>query len=327
VALAAALVATAGGCTSKNNDSTSQSKPDKVVYITSFGNFGRDAYVWVAKDKGYFKDANIDVEIQPGTGTNNVQNVAAGKAQFSVVDFTGAVLQISNAKAPLGIQAVAAIQQNSMAAVMALNSSGISQPKDLEGKTIADSPGSVVQMLFPTYAKLAGVDSSKVKFVSGSAQQLPQLLANGTVNAIDQFVVGQPTVQAVAGKPITVLAYSKYIGDLYGNALWTSTSLIAKNPGLVKRFRDALLKGLNDSLADPDGAGKILAKNVPTANATSAAAELRLMKGYVEGTGPVGEITSDRVARMVAILQGAGAISKPIDPNTLVDFDLVPNQS
>ena len=37
-----------------------------MTYLTSFGNFGRDSYAWVAKEKGFFKDAGFDVEIKPG---------------------------------------------------------------------------------------------------------------------------------------------------------------------------------------------------------------------------------------------------------------------
>ncbi|GAA5187157.1 ABC transporter substrate-binding protein [Rugosimonospora acidiphila] len=329
-ALAMLLVAAVAGCSSKSDDTASQAKtPDKVVYITGFGSFGRDAYIWVAKQKGYFKAANIDVQIEPGNGSNNERELAAGKAQFSAIDLSAAILQISKAPSPLGIRAIAAIQQNSMSAIMALPGSGIARPQDLAGKTIAVTPGGVEELLFPNYAKLAGFDGSKVKFVSSSAAQLPQMLATSQVNAISQFVVGQPTVQAVVkSKSLTVLPYSDYIKDLYGNALFTTTSLIKSNPDLVKRFRDALLKGLNDSLADPDGAGKILQQNVPTANATSAAAELSLMKQYVQGTAgaTVGGLTPDRVGQMVDTLHDAGAIQKTVDADTIVDFDLVPKQ-
>jgi NitT/TauT family transport system substrate-binding protein len=325
VALAAALVAS--GCTgAEDSNDNSNKAPDKVTYITSFGNFGRDAYVWVAKQKGYFKDAGIDVTIEPGTGTTNVQLVASGKAQFTAVDFSGAILQVTKATSPLNIRAVGAIQQHSMAAIMALGGTGITAPKDLANKTVADTPGSVVKLLFPTYAKLAGVDSSKVTFITGQAPQLPQMLAGGQVQAIGQFVIGKPTVSAVAGgKDVVVLPYSDFISDLYGNALWTTKSLIESKPDLVKRFRDALLRGLVDALNDPAGAGKTLAAAVPTAKAEAAAAELTLMKSYVEpvpNNGTVGSIDDGRVARMVAILQASGAIPRAVDPNELVDFSM-----
>lgn len=327
-ALAVALIVL-GACSSGSDDPTGNAgkAPDKVTYITSFGQFGRDSYIWMAIEKGYFKDANIDVTVVPGKGTNNVKDVASNKAQFTAVDLTGALLQVDKATSPLGIVAVAAIQQNAMAAVFVPADSNITKPSDLAGKNIADTPGSTVELLFPTYAKLAGFDSSGVKFTVGQAQNLPSMLASGQVDAVDQFVVGQPTVEKMTGKKIRVFPYSDYMSDLYGNALWTNQETLTKNPDLVKRFRDALLKGLRDAVNDPQGAAQALAKHVPGTNVDAAAAELTIMKSYtltVPNGGAFGTLDKDRVARGIAVLQGAGALSKAIDPASVIDFDMVP---
>jgi len=53
----------------------------KVNYLTSFSTFGRDAYVYVAQELGYFKEAGLDVSINPGSGTGSVmQLISAGTA-------------------------------------------------------------------------------------------------------------------------------------------------------------------------------------------------------------------------------------------------------
>jgi len=328
VATVALVTSSACSGSDEPTDERSTGEVTKVTYITSFGNFGRDSYVWVAKEKGYFRDAGIDVTIQPGQGTTGVTQVAAakGEAMFAVVDFPGALLQIDKATAPLDIRAVGVVQQLSLSAIMALADRGITSPKDLEGKTVADAPGSVVRLLFPAYAKLADIDASKVKFINGNPQTLPRDLASGQVDAIGQFVVGEPAVTSVAaGKKITVLPYSTYVTHLYGNALWTTQDLIKSDPDLVRDFRKALFKGLAYSLEHPDEAGQILAKNVPAVKAEPAAAELKLMKPYVEqvpGGGAVNSINAERVARMIGVLQSVGAISKSYSPNDLVDFSL-----
>ena len=62
---------------------------EKVEYLTSFNTFGRDAYAYVALEKGYFKDAGFDVSIKPGSGTVDVMKlVASGQADFGIGDFT-----------------------------------------------------------------------------------------------------------------------------------------------------------------------------------------------------------------------------------------------
>ncbi len=329
-ALATAL-ALATGCSSSDSSDAAKNSDgkvlEKVTYLTSFGNFGRDSYAWVAKDKGFFKDAGFDVEIKPGNGTGgNLQTIAAGQAQFTPVDLTGFMLARGDGKFE-DVTVVSAIQQRTMAAIVSLDGNGISTPKDLEGKKLADTPGSVVRNLFPTYAKLAGVDAAKVQWVNGDAQTLMSTLASGAVHGIGQFVVGKPTVEKVAGKPAVLLPYSDVMIDLYGNVLATSAKLAKDNPEMVKRFVGALLKGLEYSIDNPKEAGEILHANVDAANAEAAAAELELMAAFVKSAGSgtaVGAIDPQRVARSIAILQGAQAIPAGLTPEQLIDANLTP---
>jgi NitT/TauT family transport system substrate-binding protein len=330
-ALAVSLSVTAG-CSDDSTDDggngTGQAL-EKIVYTTSFGSYGRDAYAYVAQEKGYFKDAGFDVDIKPGSGTvENIKAVVSGNAQFNASDLTGLLLSAGGKDKVTGFVAVAGIQQRTMAAIMSLEGNNIATPKDLEGKTIADQPGSVVHLLFPTYAKMADVDESKVKWINNPAQTLIGTLATGKVAGIGQFVVGKPTVESVAkGKKVVVLPYSDFLQDLYGNVLITNTDYAKANPEKVKKFTEALLKGLEDSINNPAEAGKILTKYVPTANADAAAGELTLMAPFVRSAAagvPVGALDAERVARSIAILQASGQIQPGLKPEQVIDFNLVP---
>jgi len=331
-ALAATLVA-AAGCSDDSSDKGSSGGSqslEKITYLTSFGTFGRDSYAYVAKDKGYFKEAGFDVDIQSGNGTlENLKQVVAGKAQFTPLDLTGLLLAAGAPKNPItGFAAVAGIQQRTMAAIISLEGNGIKTPKDLEGKTLTDSPSSVVRNLFPTYAKAAGIDYKKVTWQNGTPQTLMGLLAGHKTAGIGQFVVGKPTVESIAkGQTAVVLPYSDYLQDLYGNVLVTSDKYAKDNPEKTRKFTAALLKGLQDSITNPDEAGQILKKAVPTMDAKSAAAELKLMDPFVRSAAsgvPVGALDSQRVARSIAILQGSGQIGPGLTPEKIIDFDVVP---
>ncbi|MEU9507507.1 ABC transporter substrate-binding protein [Micromonospora sp. NPDC048170] len=332
--VAAAALATAlalvSGC---SGDSDSGAKGgnggalEKVTYLTSFGNFGRDSYAWVAKEKGFFKEAGFDVDIKPGQGTGAViQQIVGGQAQFGPIDLTGGLLQLGGGQAK-DFVAVAAIQQRTMAAIATVEGKGIASPKDLEGKKLADTPTSVVRNLFPTYARMAGVDASKVTWVNGDAQALMGMLGTGTVDGIGQFVVGQPTIETVTKQKAVMLPYSNVMQDLYGNVLITSSKLAKEKPEMVKRFTAALMKGLDYALTNPQEAGELLKKNVDAANPTAAAAELQLMAGYVRSSNSgtqLGTLDSGRVAKSIAILQGAGALKENITPDQIIDFSLAP---
>ncbi|MET0419182.1 MAG: ABC transporter substrate-binding protein [Actinoplanes sp.] len=329
-ALAISLSATAG-CSDDSTDGGNDSGQslEKIVYLTSFGSFGRDSYAYVALEKGYFKDAGFEVEIKPGAGTAaNIQQITTGNAAFTPIDLTGGLLSAGGKDKVGGFTAVAGVQQRTMAAIIALDSSGVAAPKDLEGKTLADTPGSVVRNLFPTYAKLANIDVNKVTWKNGTPQTLMGTLASGQVAGIGQFVVGKPTVETVAkGKKAVVLPYSDYLQDLYGNVLITSSKYAQDNPEKVKKFTGALLKGLSDSIDNPAEAGKIMQKYVQTANPDGVAAELTLMAPFVRSAAagvPVGALDAERVARSIAILQGSGQIDAGLKPEQVISFDLVP---
>ncbi len=338
IASLAAVLAAAAGCSGDDDAGSTTAAGtggqalEKITYLTSFGTFGRDAYAYVAKEKGYFREAGFDVDIKPGAGSGeNVKSIVGGQAQFTPIDLTGGLLAAGGAGgAPklTGFTAVAAVQQRTMAAIMSLEGYGISTPKDLEGKTLADTPGSVVRNLFPTYAKLANVDPTKVKFQNGTAQTLFGTLAQHRVDGIGQFVVGKPTIETIAkGKTAVLLPYSDYLQDLYGNVLITNSQYAKDNPEKVKKFTAALLKGLEDSIANPAEAGEILKKYVAKSNPQAAAVELTLMGPFVrsEASGvPVGALDNQRVARSIAILQGSGQIGPGLTPEKVIDFSLVP---
>ncbi|NUT38084.1 MAG: ABC transporter substrate-binding protein [Hamadaea sp.] len=329
-ALGAGIAAATAACSDSSPDdaaakSSGNSTPDKVKYLTSFGTFGREAYAYVAKKKGFFEANGIDATITPGNGSgDNIKLLSGGQADIVVVDF--AALAIAVGKGTTGLTAIAAVLQRSLAGIMSLEGYGISTPKDLEGKKIGDPSGSIIGTLFPTYAKLAGVDASKVTFVNLQAPTLPSALATKSVDAIGQFIVGKPTIEAAAGgKPVVNLSYSEFITDLYGNTVLTSEKMAKEKPDLVKRFRDALMKGLDYAITNPDEAGQILSQAVPTAKAELAAAELKLMGSFVRGAGvPIGTLEQDRVARALAILSGSGTIPTTLKPEQLVSFDLAP---
>jgi len=322
-AAAAATLAVTSGC----SDSEPRQPPmprAKVTYLTGFALLGQDAYMVLAAEKGWFREAGIDIDIKAGQGTaTNLKLVLAGQATFATVDLTGALIAYSQGVD--GFTTIAAVYQRTVSSITALAGSGITTPKDLEGRTIGYQPGGVNYTLFPTYARLAGVDPTKVKWRPVPPPQLRAILATGKVDAITETVIGTPGVQAVAaGRQAVTLAYSDYLGDLYGNAIVVGSGTATRNPDLVHRFRQAALRGLTYVIDHPDEAADVFARHTKVYPAKAAAAENRLMVPYVRPAAgaPVGSLDPSRVMRAIAILQGAGAIRSGIGPDDIVAFDI-----
>ena len=313
------------GCASGQPRPAATRPPEKVTYLTGFGITGQDSFAYLAVEKGFFLDAGLQVQIKPGGGTGtNLKVLQGGQADFAVVDLTGALLEHGRGSYR-DFRMFAAIYQRSVSCIMALASRRITVPRDLEGKTVGYTEGGVNKTLFPTYAQLAGIDQAKIRWVNLPPPQLRPTLLSGTLDAITEIVIGRPAVEAAAGAPVTMLPYSTYLGDLYGNALATTLSTAMGNPGIVKRFRDALLHGLAYAIDHPDEAGQILANHQPTYKAQAAAAEVRAAEPYVRSGVGIGHIDDYRVMQSITLLQGAGAIPDTgLRPADVVSLELVP---
>jgi NitT/TauT family transport system substrate-binding protein len=323
--LATALVGAAGCTSPKTEPAASEKKLDQVTYLTAFGAVGRDAFAWVAQEKGYFKESGLDVTIQLGAATGeNLKGLAAGQAQFANLDLIGAWILAGKGDYK-DFRTIAAIHQQSLVSIVTLEGSGITSPKDLEGKKVGAATGSVNQLLFPAYAKLAGIDATKVQWVNAQPPQLPALLAGGQVQALSTFLIGSKGIEkAAGGKKAVILPYSKYLGDLYGNGIITTAKIAKENPDLARRFRDASLKAVKYSIEHPDEAAQILKKAQPAADITAAVGEITLMTPYVSSGAAIGAMDQERVARAIATLQAGGLIPAGLTPDAVVDFAITP---
>ncbi|MFF5081857.1 ABC transporter substrate-binding protein [Actinoplanes sp. NPDC000266] len=320
VALAAVLV-TAAGC----GDSSGGEAKDQVTYVTAFGAVGRDAFVWVAKEKGWFADAGIDVQIQKGAG--NVQNltmIKSGQAQFGALDFTGAEIQAGLGKFT-DWRAVAAVHQQTLVSIMTTADTGITKPADLSGRTIATATGSVSELLFPAYAKLAGLDPESVKIQGAQTTALNSLMAQRKVDALSTFLLSRKALETASKKPVTVLPYSEYLTDLFGNAVIVKADLIGSDRDLVQRFVGAAMKGLRYTIDNPAEAAGILHKAEPTATTAAAIGEIEAMKPYVTAAGgaALGSFDPKRVEAGIAELTKNGLMPAGLTADKVVDASFV----
>jgi NitT/TauT family transport system substrate-binding protein len=321
-----AVVLTLAGCSADPASDTGPARgsPEKVTVLTGFNVTGQDSFLFTGIEKGFFRDAGLEVTVQAGTGTQgNLAVLKAGRAHFAIVDMTGALIEydpVSNKD----FRVFAAVYQRSVSCIMALGTSRISSPRDLAGKRIGYSVGGVNYTLFPTYARLAGLDPASVRWVAMQPPQLRPTLVAGRLDAITEIVIGRPAVETMAGQPVTVLPYSDVLGDLYGNVLAASLTTVMGNPAIVHRFRDAVLRALAYTVEHPDEAAAILHRHQPAYREQAAKAEIEQARQYVGTAAEIGRLDEARVMKTVALLQGAGAIdiADDLQPEQVVSFDL-----
>lgn len=286
---------------------------EKVTFVTDFGFNGRHAYYFVAKDKGYYAKHNLDVDIVRGKGSADaVKQVAAGTAQLGFADAAAVILGRGNDQVP--VKLVAMIYAKAPHAIYVLADSGITKPKDLEGKTIADTAFSAVPKLFDAYAKAAHIDASKVKWVVATSTALPGLLSTGRVAGIGQYMVGQPLLEkAAAPKKVRALSYADAGLDIYSNGIIASDSTIKSNPKMVREFVAATLEGLQYAVAHPEEAGKIMDKYHHEVSTDIATGETKIVGTLINQPGePLGYLDPKRVQTTVDVVSSAFKLKHPV---------------
>jgi NitT/TauT family transport system substrate-binding protein len=310
--LAAALVLTLAGLGARTADAA------ETNFITDFGFNGRHAYFYVAREKGYYKAEGFDVNFLRGQGSADaIKKVAAGLATFGFADAGSLVLARGNDGVP--VKLVSIVYAKPPQAIFAVKGSGIASPKDLEGKTVADTASSSVRLLFPAFAKAAGIDASKVKWVVAEGSALPSMLANGRVDAICQFSVGEPLIAAsVAPKEISRIAYMDSGMNFYGNGIIASEEMIAKNPEQVKAFVRATIKGMKDAFANPAEAAAIMAKYQKELAPAVIEGETRLVGELAEVKGQkLGVIEPKSITETVDVMSANFTLKNPVKPADL----------
>ena len=298
---------------------------ENITFMTDFGINGRHAYYYVALERGYYKQAGLDVSFVRGVGSADViRKVASGAVQMGFADAGSLVLARANDGVPVRMLAV--VYAAPPHAVYATEDSSIRKPQDLVGHRIADSAGSANAVLFGAYAKAAGFDPSKVTWQVAESSALPSLLATGRAEAIGQFIVGEPLLAAtIAPKKLVRLAYRDVGLDYYGNGIIASEDMIAKAPDMLRRFVAATLHGMEDAFADPAMAGETIARHQKQIKPEIAAAETLQVRDLAAQAGQkLGAIDPSRMAATVKMVADAYTLNRPATPEEMWTAGFVP---
>lgn len=290
----------------------------EVNFITDFGYNGRHSYFYVALDKGYYKAEGLEVNILRGGGSiDAVKKVASGAALVGFADAGALVLARSNDGIPVKMLAI--IYGAPPHAIFALAGNGIAKPKDLEGKTIADSAFSAIPLIFKAYAAATGIDASKVKWIAAESAALPSLLATGRVDAIGQYTVGQPLLEAaVKPKSLVRFAYKDAGLNYFGNGIVATEQTIKDDPATLKAFIRATVKGMQYAFAHPDEAGAIIHKYQKQISPEVGKGETLLVKELAEATGQkMGVIDPKGLQATIDIMTKSYPMKTPVKPEDL----------
>ena len=170
---------------------TARAQPTRAVTFFVVNNmFSTPAYV--AAENGYWASRGLDVKLRiTSSGREVVQALQAGEAQLGHVAFsTTTAAARASGNMLKGVMpyynAAEYVGKAGAIGVIGRKDRGVdaSNPKSLEGKTIALLTGSITEVYLKEWVRKSGLDASKIKFVSVPVENMPVTIAQGLVDAV-----------------------------------------------------------------------------------------------------------------------------------------------
>lgn len=266
---------------------------------------------YVAVERGYFAEAGIELDFDYSFETDGVALVGAGEQPFAVV--SGEQVLLARAQG-LPVVFVTAWYQDYPVAVVAKAESGIEEAADLAGKRIG-LPGLFGANYIGLRALLneAGVAEEGVTLDSIGFNQV-EALATDREEAVVGYVTNEPLQLEALGYEVTVIRVADYV-QLAANGLLTNEQTVAENPDLVRDFVGAFLRGLEDTIADPEAAYEISKNFVEDLGEADEAVQKQVLAVSIEfwEAARLGEAQPAAWENMQAVLLDMGLIAEPLD--------------
>lgn len=305
----------------------------KIKMVLNWKYQGPQAWFFMAQDKGYFKAEGLDVEIDQGEGSSaSITKVAGGAYQAGFGDLNALIDLAAKrpAEAPVGVYM---IYNTPPFTIVVKKDSPIKTPKDLEGKTVGGPANDGALKLFPAFAKVAGIDASKVNTTNMTPNLREQMLLRGQVDAVFGYINTVYFSAKLVGidpeKDLRFINYGDFGMDLYSNAIVFSRAFVKENPKAVAGFVKAVNRAINEAVADPEAAMDFVMKREPLlkrdVEKERLLATLKQEMSHPEvATIGLGDVNPERLKRAIAMVVDANGLPRTPTNDEVFDRSFLP---
>jgi NitT/TauT family transport system substrate-binding protein len=238
---------------------------DKVTFRMNWYWGGIHAPFALAKERGYFEKAGVNVELGEGRGSATTVQLVGTKAD--TFGWADGVTVTQNAVKGVPVKAVATILNILPYAVVSLEEKGIRTAKDLEGKTLAITPGDGLTQTWPAVVAANKLNADSIKLIHLDPKAKIPAVTEKRADALLGGADDQPIAMEVKGFKTRVLKFSDLGVPSVGFTILAHQDTIKERPDLVRKVVAASIKGFEDALREPEAAVQALMKLAPLADA------------------------------------------------------------
>lgn len=328
VLLAAAVTASLSACKKQETQTgnTEAENLKKVTFVLDWTPNTNHTGLYIAQEKGYFKDAGLSVDIVQPPEDGAAVLVASGKAEFGMAfqDTMAPALVGDNA---LPITAVAAVIQHNTSGIISRKGEGMDTPKGLEGKKYATWDNPVEKAMIKDVVEADGGDFSKIEMIPSTVTDEVSALKTKSVDAIWIFYgwAGVKMEEEKLDTDYFQFADLNPVFDYYTPVMIAGNDFLKNDPETARAFLGAVSKGYEDAAKNPEEAAEILCKAAPELDkGLVLASQKYLADKYQAGVDVWGYMDPKRWNGFYNWLNDNGLSNPAIPENTGFSNDYLP---
>lgn len=225
---------------------------------------GKHAPWFVAAEKGFYSKRGLSVTVQGGTGSaDTVRAIGGGLADVGFADLSTAIVARSRGSQVLSVAQLGYVP----ATIVWREDTPIKSLKDLEGKSLAISPGQAQWFLMPALARLNNFDFKSIKIQETAPALQTAALVAKKVDLIITFRASNDEVAEAAATKQGIKLKRTSMKDnglnVYGSSLIVKDDDVKRRPEMIRAYVEGTMEGLRYSRDHLDEALEILLKQKP----------------------------------------------------------------
>ena len=301
-----------------------------ITYYADWFPGAQFAGIYLALDRGYYRDAGLDLTIVPfAYGRKTAALIDATPGRCGVATSEGYIF-LQKRAAGADLKALGAVLPRAPAGFMSLRATGIASARDFAGKTVGVHK--FADPLYRWFLRRAGVaeSSAKMIFVDDDVTRLTR----GEVAAMQGFAIEEfVKLRHLVGEEARFLSFAELGFDSYSQLIYTTAPQVSRHRETLRQFLAATRRGWVAALADPEAALAGLRPRLDPATYDESfqRACLLALRDYVtpDGHPPLAPLDPEKLSRLQAACADIGFLKTPepisaflveverVDPNAL----------
>jgi NitT/TauT family transport system substrate-binding protein len=294
---------------------------------------GVHAWYYLARERGWFREAGLDVTIDQGDGSaNTITRIMSGAYDAGFGDMNAIIQQAANRPGEQPVM-VYQIYNRAPFALMVKTASGITSLKGMEGRRIGGSPGSPALRLIPIMARLNNLDFSRNEIMNvAPAMQEPMIIRDqfdiGAVFTITAYI-NLLSLNQNPDRDYRFFPFADHGIDIYSNGVMASQRLLRDRPQQMRGMVAAINRAMLESARNPQAAVQAMQRVDPTLNMDLEARRIDFAWRTVIATDETrrlgaGDLDDARLTRAIAQVVEVFQLPRSPAPSEVFSRDFLP---